>query len=203
MDNEPDWLFFSVTALVALVVFTATEPNATLDGLSVTAVTPVPESATVCGLPTALSLMVSVPAVAAPRTEGVKVSATVQLAPAATVGARQVDDGSMAYGVPEVTASDEMLRLVDWLFVRVTVLMALVWPTTTLPKFTAAAESVTGLIPVPLSAAVSGLPAALLLMDSNPAGSAPSAVGVSVIRMVQLELAASVPELGHVPPDTA
>jgi hypothetical protein len=186
MVNELVCRFFSVNVLVELTVVMGTEPNTRLDGLRVTAAIPVPDRDTVCGLFDALSVMVSMPAGAAPRTEGVKVSSTVQLPPAATVGLKQVDEGSMAYGVPDVTASDEMLMLVDRLFMRVTVLIALVWPTTTLPKFTAVAESVTGAIPVPESVTVCGLFKALSVTVSVPAGAAPRVEGVKVRTTVQL-----------------
>src|SRR5205823_1091657 len=46
---------------------------------------PVPESATVCGLPGALSVIVSVP-MREPSAVGVNVTLTAQLAPAATLG---------------------------------------------------------------------------------------------------------------------
>ena len=106
----------------------------------------------------------------------------------------------MAYGVPADTASEEIVRETVWLFVSVTLLIALVWPTTTLPKATEVGESVVGPIPVPLSATVFGLFEALVATDSDPAGTAPSAVGVRVSAMLHWELAATVPELGHVVP---
>ena len=55
-----------------------------LEGVAVTAVTPVPLSATVCGLLLPLSVIVSV-AVRKPRTVGVKVTEIVQLLPAVRV----------------------------------------------------------------------------------------------------------------------
>jgi len=79
--------------------------------------------------------------------------------------------------------------------------VALVVPTTSLPKLIDVADSVVGATPQPNKLAVSGLFVALVLTVSDPAGSAPRAVGVNVIEMVQLELAPSV--LPHVVEDTA
>jgi hypothetical protein len=76
--------------------------------------------------------------------------------------------------------------------------IALVWPTTTLLKFNEAGETAVGLIPAPPKATVSGLLGALVVTVSEVAGTAPTTVGVRVIRMLQLELPASV--LPHVPP---
>ena len=59
-------------------------PNERLDGVALTAATPVPLSATVCGLLLPLSVIVSV-AVRKPRTVGVKVTEIVQLLPAVRV----------------------------------------------------------------------------------------------------------------------
>lgn len=127
-------MFASVSVLVALVSPSVKLPKPKLAGVSVTGAIPVAARPTVCGLLDAEKFAVSVPAGCAPRAVGVTVSATVQLRPAPSVGFKQVEVGSMAYGVPDVTASDEMLILVARLFVRVTVFRALVWPNTTLPK---------------------------------------------------------------------
>jgi hypothetical protein len=102
------WLLVSVT-FFSTCSFTATLPNASVEG-KVTPSTPVPLKLTVCGLLLALVLMVSVPAGRGPDEAGVTVSATVQLAPAATVGVRHVDDGSMAYRVPAVMPSEATVR---------------------------------------------------------------------------------------------
>src|SRR5947208_17136027 len=55
-----------------------------LDGVAVTGSTPVPRSATVCGLPSPLSLTLSVP-LRRPRAVGVNVTEIVQLLPAVRV----------------------------------------------------------------------------------------------------------------------
>jgi len=75
-----------VTVCAVLVLATGKFPKARLAGERVTAGTalvPVPERATVWGLPLTLSAILRV-AEAAPLAEGVKVTLTAQLAPAAT-----------------------------------------------------------------------------------------------------------------------
>jgi hypothetical protein len=64
-------------------------------------------------------------------------------------------------------------------------------------------ESQVAAIPVPDSDVVFGVFVASVLIVSEPAGRAATEGGVRVTKIVQLELAASVPVLGHVPPDTA
>jgi hypothetical protein len=144
--------------------------------------------------------MVNVPAGWAPIVVGVRVTPIVQLAPAASVGFKHVDDGLIAYGVPDVTARDEMDREVVWLFVRVTVLMALVWPSTTFPKFNAEGETTVAAMPVPLSATVCGLFGAFVATVRVPV-CAPVEVGEKATFTVQLAPAAIVPVVLHVPPD--
>jgi hypothetical protein len=62
-------------------------------------------------------------------------------------------------------------------------------------------ESQAGTIPVPDSDAVCVLfIGAFVIMVSEPGGRAPTEGGVRVTEIVQLELAASVPEVGHVLP---
>jgi len=78
-------------------------------------------------------------------------------------------------------------------------LMALVWPTTTLPKYTDAGDTAVGAMPVPVSATVSGLLGALVVIVKEVAATGPATAGASVNRMLQLEPAASV--LPHVPPE--
>ena len=69
----------SVTVCAALVAFRAVLEKVKLAGASATvALKPVPESATVCGLPAALSLIVSAP-VRFPEAVGVKVTFMAQV----------------------------------------------------------------------------------------------------------------------------
>ena len=75
----------SATACAALVVPTVWLPKLTLDGDKLTAagVFPTPVRLTLCGLPLALSVMLSVP-VRVPAAAGVKVTLIAQWAPDAT-----------------------------------------------------------------------------------------------------------------------
>src|SRR5579864_3082486 len=77
-------VFLSVTDFAALVVFTMWLPkdNVVADKLTAAAV-PVPDRATVCGLPVALSVTVIVPGWL-PVAVGVNITVMEQLAPAAT-----------------------------------------------------------------------------------------------------------------------
>jgi len=84
---------------------------------------PVPLSATVCGEPVALSLMVSVP-VRVPPAVGVKVTETVQLPPAAKL----VPQVLVSVKSPEAVI-ELIPRAADPEFVRVIVWAALVEPT--------------------------------------------------------------------------
>ena len=87
-----------------------------------------------------------------------------------------------------------MLKIVNgpaWLFFTVKVFAVLVVPNTWLPKERLAADRVTEPVPVPLNCAVCGVFGALSLTVSLPVR-APSAVGVKVTEMVQLDFAANV-----------
>jgi len=149
---------------------------------------PVPARLAVCGLPGTLSEMDRVP-VRVPSAFGVKVTEIVQLAPAANVLG---DNGQVEVCAksPEV----KMLKIVSgtaWLFFTVKLFAALVVPNTWLPKERLAADKVTEPVPVPLNCAVCGVLVALSLTVSLPVR-APSAVGVKVTEMVQLDFAANV-----------
>ena len=94
-----------------------------------------------------------------------------------------------------------MVSELAWLFVTVTVCVVLVVPTATLPKLKFVGETVTGAVPVPERATVSGLFEAFVAMLSEVGATVPGEVGVSVNMIVQLELAARV--VPHVPPEMA
>jgi hypothetical protein len=117
--------------LVALVVFTATLPKFNVVVESAVGTTPVPLSAAVSVELGPVVVMLSVPA-CAPVTVGAKVTPTVQLAPAASEP-EQVVDGSIAYAVPVVTLTVPMVSALDWLFLKVNALTALVVLVDTLP----------------------------------------------------------------------
>ena len=79
----------SVTDCAALVVLIDWDANATVEGLNITidsvpAIKPTPESCTTCGLAGALVAIDKVP-LRAPAAVGVKLTGSVQLAPAATL----------------------------------------------------------------------------------------------------------------------
>ena len=77
-------MLFKVTLCAVLVLPTGWLPKARLVGERLTrAAVPVPERLTVCGLPLALSVMLS-EAVRLPLAEGVNLTLIVQLAPAAS-----------------------------------------------------------------------------------------------------------------------
>jgi hypothetical protein len=88
---------------------------------------PVPERATVCGLPAAPSVIVSV-AARLPLTEGVKVRLMAQLAPAATLEPQLLVWAKLLELAP-VTAMLAMLKSALPVFVRVIVSAVLLLPT--------------------------------------------------------------------------
>jgi hypothetical protein len=100
-----------------LVPFTATDPNGTLDGDTVTGWLPVPLRLTVWGLPAALSFIVSVP-IREPPMVGVKLSEIEQL----LAGAKLVPQLFACLKSPLVVtlailreAFPSLLNLTDWL----------------------------------------------------------------------------------------
>jgi len=91
------------------------------------AVVPIPLSVTFCGLPAALSLMLTA-AVRVPLAVGLNVTLILQLAPAANE-LPQVCVCAKFPGLVPVIAMLLMVKLVVPVFLRVTVLAALVVPT--------------------------------------------------------------------------
>jgi len=127
----------TVTVFAALVLPNAWLPNPRFAGKAATGITPVPESATVCGLLLASSVIVSEP-VRAPSEVGVKVKFRVQLLLAAR------DELQV---VPATAKSPDAIVLrifkaIVWLFVILTVLFALAPPTAWLPNDTLKGETV-------------------------------------------------------------
>ena len=112
-------MFLTVTGLLALVVPTACEANVKLAGVAVTVTTvavPVPVKLTVCGEFDAVSVIEIVP-VRVPVTVGVKVTFTVQFAPAFSVvpqvfvcAKSPVDATEM-----DVFAAPELVTVIGWL----------------------------------------------------------------------------------------
>jgi hypothetical protein len=103
----------------------------------VTALTPVPLRAIVCGLSLALSLMVNVP-LYAPVAVGLKVTEIVHFAPAETEPLQLLVSAKFALATMLVIDSATLPVLVS-----VTFLVALVDPNATFPKLTVVGESKT------------------------------------------------------------
>lgn len=148
---------------------------------------PVPERPTVCGLPPPLSAVWSVP-VRAPLARGVNVTPIEHDAPAPSAEPHVVVLAKSAAFAP-VIPMFAMLRSAVPMFVTVTVLVALVWPTCTLPKDRLAGKSLTT-VPVPVSDTVWGLPDALSVIVSD-AARVPWARGLNVTLIVQFAPAAT------------
>ena len=123
------WLFVNVNVFAALVVPTFCFAKTALAGVNVAGSTPVPDSATVCGLLAALSVKVSVP-VRSPEAIGVKVMLTLQLLFAARVAPQVFAEiAKSPLGVMLLISSVAVL-----VFFSVTVLAGLVVPTASSPK---------------------------------------------------------------------
>src|SRR5213082_2516064 len=184
----------SVTVTDALMVASGWLPKPRLVGANPTAgAVPFPLSATVCGLPPALSVTDSVP-VRAPEVVGVKVTLIEQLAPAAKVAGlvgQAFAPVLVAAKSPEA-AKELIVKAAVPVLVNVTVIGALVVASSWLPKSRLMGVNPTaGAVPFPLSGNVCGLPPALSATDSVPLR-APEAVGVKVTLMEQLAPAAKV-----------
>ena len=169
-------MFVKVTFCAALVVPFTTLPKASVAGETVTAATPVPESAATCGLLGALSITVICPPLVAPVAVGAKSTPMTQLCPAASApltvppACGQVVTALVSSTKGPLKTTPVKFSVPVWLFVIFTVLAALVVPTTPLPKEIEVGESTTDAIPVAESGAVLGLLLALVLMVSVPAG---------------------------------
>src|SRR5205823_4235683 len=157
------------------------------------AAVPFPLSASVCGLPPALSATDSVP-VRAPEAVGVKVTLMEQLAPAAKVAGlvgQAFAPVLVAAKSPEA-AKELIVKAAVPVLVNVTVIGALVVASSWLPKSRlVGANPTAGAVPFPLSGTVCGLPPALSATDSVPVR-ALEAVGVKVTLIEQLAPAAKV-----------
>jgi hypothetical protein len=116
-----------VTAIAELLWPTIVSGKGKLVGLSVTAgvaLTPVPESGTICGLLLALSAIVTAP-LRAPRAVGVKMTLMEQFCPALR------DDPQLLVSLksPEIEIR-EIVRVACPVLVIVTAIAELLWPTT-------------------------------------------------------------------------
>ena len=117
-------LLLRVNVFGELVVPTVCRAKVTLLGVSETGKTPLPESATVCGLLLALSFTLN-PPVLVPITVGVNATLIVQW----LLGGRLVVQVVVDTAKSPVVEIAMLFRATVWLFVRVNVLGALIVPT--------------------------------------------------------------------------
>jgi hypothetical protein len=180
-----------------LSVYVAAEPRVTEavvappDGGAKVKSCPVPLSAKLCGLPCALSLKVRLPD-ASPMEVGEKVTATVQVEPAATALAvvHVVPDAEIANGAGALIALKPRLALP--VFFSVTASAALLVPVNVAGKESVAGVSIaTAPVPVPERVTNCGLPAALSVTLSE-ALRAPVPDGVKVTLTEHVPLGATV-----------
>jgi hypothetical protein len=179
------WSFFNVTFLAALVVPTLVLENFKLAGVSVASAIPVPDSATVCGVPEALSVKVSV-SVAAPSCVGVNVTLILHVLFTASVAPQVLLE--IAKLVPSAMAMLPIFKVAVPVFFSVTVLAELVLLTVSLPKFSEAGERVTVVAGSTVSVSVVvpvKLPEApVTVTDAVPVVAVPPAASVSVLVLV-------------------
>src|SRR5207245_759844 len=167
--------FVNVTVLVPLVAPIATVPKLKLAGESF-AVVPIPLRLTFCRLPAPLSLPLST-AVRVPDAVGLNVTLITQLAPPASQLPPLLAYATLFRSAP-VMAMPLIVRVVVPTFVNVTVLVPLVAPIATVPKFKLAGESF-AVVPIPLRLTFCGLPRSEERRVGN-AGSVRDAVGLNV-----------------------
>ena len=155
-------VFVSVTVIGVLAVDSSWLPKPRLVGANpAPGAVPLPVSATVCGLPPALSTTDSVP-VRAPETVGVKVTSMVQFAPAANVAGlvgQAFAPELVAAKSPEAP-NELMVKAAVPVFVSVTVIGVLVVDSNWLPKPRLVGANPTpgaGLVPIPRRLTLCGL----------------------------------------------
>ena len=153
---------------------------------------PVPVSATACGEPVALSATER-EAVSAPAAVGLNSTETVQLAAAARVVPHVVADFRNEVALVPVIVSDVRVTVPVPVFFTVTNCAAVVEPTVVEAnaRLVGDSETVSGAVPVPVTATVCGEPVALSTTERLPV-SAPAAVGLNSTETVQLAPAARV-----------
>lgn len=140
---------------------------------------PFPCKPMLCGLPAALSVMVTAP-LRVPRSVGVKVTLIVQLELAATVAPQLLVWAKSPDAIIVVRVSGASPT-----FDRVTVCMLLVVPTSWLANIKDGTDRLTtGAMPVPDRLIVVGLAESLLVTVNCPVR-APRAVGLKEMLMVQ------------------
>jgi hypothetical protein len=196
-EDEPTYLMF--TSVVVPVAPTATEPKLKLVGVSATVEepeepAPVPLRAMDCGLPEALSVMVTEP-VRVPAAVGVKVTLMLQLPVLAAKELPQLLLCAKLVLFAPVTPMFVMLNAALPVFMSVTDCDPLVVFNAWLAKITLELERLTAgagvppLPPVPRRVMDCGLPEALSVIVTE-AVRVPFAVGLNVTLMVQFPLLA-------------
>jgi len=185
-------VFVSVTVFDELVVLICWRLNVRLVGERLTvvppALAPVPLRAAVCGLPLALSVIVSVPGWL-PVAVGANFTLMVHCPPAAIEAVQVL---VCEYGAPAamlVSESEAVPELVSVMVCAALVVLIVWFPKARLVGASVTAGAVT-LVPVPLKVAVCGLPAALSVMVMVPV-CVPVAVGAKVTLIEQFAPAAS------------
>ncbi len=201
--NVPVPVLLMVTVCAALVVPMLCAAKLRLVGEKLTlgvppveTEVPIPLSATAPGEPVALWAIDRL-AVSAAATEGLKVTLTEQLAPAATLVFAQPLAAKSAAFVPPTEIAPTLSAALPVLEIF-TLSAALVEPTCTLPRdklmglIDATGAGITTAVPVPPSVTLCGLLGALLTMEKL-AARVPAAAGVKVAPRVQLAPAATEP----------
>ena len=155
--------------------------------VNVPPLTPIPDNATFCGLPAALSVTLSA-AVRVPSTAGVNLALMLQVAPAASE-LPQVWVCAKSPALVPIIAMPVMVKVVVPTFFRLTVFGRLVVPSPIEPKLKLIGESFAA-VPIPLSVTFCGLPDALSLMLSA-AVRVPDTVGLNLMLILQLAPTAS------------
>jgi hypothetical protein len=203
IDNTAEPEFRTTTDNAPLVVPTNCDPNTTLDGDNDTpGAVPVPLTATLCGLPAALSLT-AILAARVPVADGAKLTLIEQVAFTASV------EGEMGQSVvivksPACAPAAAMLEIASGavpVFFNVDDCAAPVVPTSCEPKPRLVGVRLTagaGVVPVPVSAMLCGL-AAASSVTLTLAGRLPAAVGRNATEIVHVLFTASVAgDNGHV-----
>jgi len=203
--TAPVPVFLTVTTWAAVVKPSVVEAKVNVVGESETvkvgAAAPVPESATVCGVPVALSATDSV-AFNAPAAAGLNSTETVQLAPAASDVPQVVADLRNEVGLVPVMVSEESVTAPVPVFLTVTTCAAVVDPTVVEAKVRLAGEretvKVEAAAPVPVMVA-DWVPVPALSRTSRVAVRVPAAAGVKEISTAQEAPTARVEEQAVAP----
>jgi hypothetical protein len=156
-------LFFILTIFAVLVVPTVVARNFSLAGVTVTCGPPVPDIEITCGLLLALSVITRL-ADSAPIKLAVNLTLTVQDFPIARVAPQVVVLEKSPALVPPM-AIDEKFTTPPALFVKVTLLAALVTPSGSLANTSEVGVNVSGPMPPPPTV-IAALPTIALLMVS-------------------------------------